>query len=79
MDQVLAQAKIKVSATSPTWEPLRAYERRVTNIMSKTKGLFHKSLTNLVFVDVTVRYRIEIPRQASRQAKRARHERRRIG
>jgi len=45
MDQVLAQAKIKVSATSPTWEPLRAYERRVTNIMSKTKGLFHKSLS----------------------------------
>jgi cohesin complex subunit SA-1/2 len=39
MDQVLAQAKVKVSATSSTWEPQRAYERRLTNIMSKTKGL----------------------------------------
>ncbi|KAN0139259.1 hypothetical protein V8E53_002760 [Lactarius tabidus] len=38
MDQVLAQAKVKVSPTSSTWEPLRAYERRLTNIMSKTKG-----------------------------------------
>lgn len=45
LEQVLAQAKIKVSTTSPTWEPLRAYERRVTNIMAKTKGSLHESLT----------------------------------
>jgi len=45
LDQVLAQAKVKVSATSPTWEPQRSYERRLANIMSKTKGMPHKSLT----------------------------------
>ena len=39
MDQVLAQAKVKVSPTSSTWEPQRAYERRLGNIMSKSKGL----------------------------------------
>ncbi|KAF8270027.1 hypothetical protein EI94DRAFT_1723662 [Lactarius quietus] len=39
LDQVLAQAKIKVSPTSSTWEPQRAYERRLVNIMSKSKGL----------------------------------------
>ncbi|KAH9974267.1 hypothetical protein BGW80DRAFT_1436857 [Lactifluus volemus] len=43
MDQVLAQAKVKVSATSSIWEPQRAYERRLTNIMSKTKGGTSKS------------------------------------
>ncbi|KAI9513450.1 hypothetical protein F5148DRAFT_1273088 [Russula earlei] len=43
MDQALAQAKVKVSATSPAWEPQRAYERRLTNIMSKTKGAASKS------------------------------------
>jgi cohesin complex subunit SA-1/2 len=48
---VLAQAKVKVSTTSQTWEPQRAYERRLSNIMSKTKGLLHKS-HNLVCVDV---------------------------
>ena len=43
LEQVLAQAKVKVSATSSTWEPQRAYERRLSNIMSKTKGILHKS------------------------------------
>ncbi|KAI0301249.1 hypothetical protein BC826DRAFT_1155978 [Russula brevipes] len=43
LDQVLAQAKVKVSATSPIWEPQRAYERRLTNIMSKMKGATSKS------------------------------------
>lgn len=38
VDQVLAQAKVKVSPTSSTWEPQRAYERRLVNIMSKSKG-----------------------------------------
>ncbi|KAH9035024.1 hypothetical protein EDB85DRAFT_1945370 [Lactarius pseudohatsudake] len=38
MDQVLAQAKVKVSPTSSAWEPQRAYERRLANIMSKSKG-----------------------------------------
>ena len=45
LEQVLAQAKVKVSATSSTWEPQRAYERRLTNIMSKIKGLLQKSST----------------------------------
>jgi hypothetical protein len=47
MDQVLAQAKVKVSATSSTWEPQRAYERRLTNIMSKTKGYPRKQPRSL--------------------------------
>jgi cohesin complex subunit SA-1/2 len=38
MDQVLAQGKIEVSATSKVWEPQRAYEKRLTNAMSKEKG-----------------------------------------
>ncbi|KAI9463987.1 hypothetical protein BJY52DRAFT_1115027 [Lactarius psammicola] len=37
MDQVLAQAKVKVSSTSSAWEPQRAYERRLVNIMSKVQ------------------------------------------
>lgn len=45
LDQVLAQAKVQVSATSPIWEPQRSYERRLTNIMSKIKGMPPKSLT----------------------------------
>jgi cohesin complex subunit SA-1/2 len=48
LEQVLAQAKVKVSATSSTWEPHRAYERRLTNIMSKIKGLQQKSSTLIV-------------------------------
>ncbi|KAJ7164977.1 hypothetical protein C8R46DRAFT_1097762 [Mycena filopes] len=36
MDQVLAQAKVEVS-TSKMWEPQRAYEKRLTTIMSKDK------------------------------------------
>ncbi len=77
MDQVLAQAKVKVSATSPTWEPQRSYERRLTNIMSKTKGLPHKFLTLYMF-DGTFRCRIQTPWQAG-QAKGIGHQRRRIG
>ncbi|KAI0943593.1 hypothetical protein AcW1_002723 [Taiwanofungus camphoratus] len=37
MDQVLAQAKLEVSATSKPWEPCRAYEKRVAAVMSKDK------------------------------------------
>lgn len=77
MDQALAQAKVKVSATSPTWEPQRSYERRLTNIMSKTKGLPHKPLTLYIF-DRTLRCRIQTPWQAG-QAKGIGHKRRRIG
>ncbi|KAI0058337.1 hypothetical protein BV25DRAFT_1283433 [Artomyces pyxidatus] len=36
MEQVLAQAKIEVLATSPIWEPQRAYEKRLNTVMSKT-------------------------------------------
>ncbi|KAJ7248617.1 hypothetical protein B0H12DRAFT_1123467 [Mycena haematopus] len=38
MDQVLAQAKVEVSATSKVWEPQRAYEKRLGTIMSKDKA-----------------------------------------
>ncbi|KAJ7216553.1 hypothetical protein GGX14DRAFT_441986 [Mycena pura] len=38
MDQVLAQAKVDVSATSKAWEPLRAYEKRLAAIMAKDKA-----------------------------------------
>ena len=41
MDQALAQAKLTVSATSPVWEPQRAFERRLNNIMTKGKGTPH--------------------------------------
>ncbi|KAG6811622.1 hypothetical protein H0H92_006586 [Tricholoma furcatifolium] len=37
MDQVLAQSKIEVSATSKVWEPQRAYEKRLTTAMAKEK------------------------------------------
>ncbi|KAJ7624985.1 hypothetical protein DFH06DRAFT_1305016 [Mycena polygramma] len=37
MDQVLAQAKIEVSATSKVWEPQRAYEKRLATILAKDK------------------------------------------
>ncbi|KAK7019893.1 SCD domain-containing protein [Favolaschia claudopus] len=37
MDQVLAQAKVEVSATSKVWEPQRAYEKRLAAIMAKDK------------------------------------------
>lgn len=35
MDQVLAEAKVEISATSKVWEPQRAYEKRLGAIMSK--------------------------------------------
>lgn len=38
MDQVLAQAKVEVLATSKQWEPQRAYEKRLGAVMSKDKG-----------------------------------------
>jgi len=37
MDQVLAQAKVEVLATSKQWEPQRAFEKRLGNVMSKDK------------------------------------------
>ncbi|KAJ7757031.1 hypothetical protein B0H16DRAFT_1371104 [Mycena metata] len=37
MDQVLAQAKVEISA-SKVWEPQRAYEKRLAAIMSKDKA-----------------------------------------
>ena len=39
MDQVLAQEKVEVPATSKTWEPQRAYEKRLTTAMSRENGL----------------------------------------
>ncbi|KAJ6588456.1 hypothetical protein B0H19DRAFT_207200 [Mycena capillaripes] len=38
MDQVLAQAKVEVSATSKVWEPQRAYEKRLAAVMAKDKA-----------------------------------------
>ncbi|KAI0031520.1 hypothetical protein K488DRAFT_51948 [Vararia minispora EC-137] len=38
LEQALALAKLEVSATAPAWEPVRAYERRLNNIMAKAKG-----------------------------------------
>lgn len=37
MDQILAQAKVEVSSSSKAWEPQRAYEKRLSAIMSKEK------------------------------------------
>ncbi|KAF7329868.1 SCD domain-containing protein [Mycena kentingensis (nom. inval.)] len=37
LDQTLAQAKIDSSSTSKIWDPLRAYEKRLSNISSKDK------------------------------------------
>lgn len=38
MDQVLAQAKVEISATSRVWEPQRAYEKKLGAALSKDKG-----------------------------------------
>ena len=73
MDQVLAQARVKVSATSPTWEPQRAYERRLANIMSKTKGPILVTFTPL-YTDAVLRRRIQISWQGRQQAKRICYE-----
>jgi cohesin complex subunit SA-1/2 len=40
MDQLTAQSKIEVSATSKVWEPQRAYEKRLAMAMAKDKGLW---------------------------------------
>lgn len=57
MDQVLAQAKIEVSATLKAWEPQRAYEKRLTTAMSKEKGSLLSPLllvcTNIVVIGTT--------------------------
>jgi cohesin complex subunit SA-1/2 len=39
LDQILAQSKIEVSATSKIWEPQRAYEKRLSTAMAKNKGV----------------------------------------
>lgn len=49
MDQMLAQAKVEISATSPIWEPQRAYEKRLSTAMSKTKG---KQIVDLIRVTI---------------------------
>ncbi|KAJ7595027.1 hypothetical protein C8J56DRAFT_1013025 [Mycena floridula] len=38
LDQIVAQAKVEVSTTLKLWEPHRAYEKRLTAIMSKDKA-----------------------------------------
>lgn len=40
MDQVLAQGKLEVPPTAKAWEPQRAYERRLTAVMSKDNRRF---------------------------------------
>jgi len=42
MEQVLAQAKVKPSATSKPWEPQRFYEKRLGNAVSKEKTATNK-------------------------------------
>jgi cohesin complex subunit SA-1/2 len=39
LDQLIAQSKIEVSATSKAWEPQRAYEKRLAAAMAKDKGV----------------------------------------
>ncbi|KAF8153202.1 hypothetical protein B0H34DRAFT_800432 [Crassisporium funariophilum] len=39
MDQVLAEAKVEVAPTSKLWEPERAYEKRLSAVMSKDNPL----------------------------------------
>ncbi|KAA1471951.1 hypothetical protein DENSPDRAFT_148019 [Dentipellis sp. KUC8613] len=38
LDQILAQTKVEMSATSAIWEPQRAYEKRLATAMAKTKA-----------------------------------------
>jgi cohesin complex subunit SA-1/2 len=38
MEQVLAQAKVKITPASKVWDAQRAYEKRLTT-MSKDKGI----------------------------------------
>jgi len=38
MEQVLAQAKVKITPASKIWDAQRAYEKRLTTAMSKDKG-----------------------------------------
>jgi len=38
MEQVLAQAKVKITPASKIWDAQRAYEKRLTATMSKDKG-----------------------------------------
>ena len=39
MEQVLAQAKVKITPASKVWDAQRAYEKRLTTTMSKDKGI----------------------------------------
>jgi len=47
MEQVLAQAKVKITPASKVWDAQRAYEKRLTTAMSKDKGIhpFRRSCT----------------------------------
>lgn len=35
LDQLVSDAKIEVKPTAKTWEPLRAYEKKLVSIMHK--------------------------------------------
>lgn len=35
LDQLLSDAKVEVKPTAKTWEPLRAYEKKLVSIMHK--------------------------------------------
>jgi len=39
MEQVLAQAKAKITPASKIWDAQRAYEKRLATAMSKDKGI----------------------------------------
>ena len=40
LDQLVSDAKIEVKPTAKTWEPLRAYEKKLVSIMHKGTSLF---------------------------------------
>ena len=53
MEQVLAQAKVKITPASKIWDAQRAYEKRLTTTMSKDKGNHIPSSSEGVFGQLT--------------------------
>src|SRR6202000_931062 len=51
MEQILAQAKVKITPASKVWDAQRAYEKRLTTTMSKDKGIPLSPLGNIRFAD----------------------------
>ena len=53
MEQVLAQAKVKITPASKIWDAQRAYKKRLTTTMSKDKGNYIPSSSEDVFGQMT--------------------------